>query len=57
MFLLAKSNPAKFGMTSKKVNKIKKFCDKCYSNILSGNLFTNYLTGLLISIDEDTKNS
>ena len=57
MFLLAKSNPAKFGMTSKKVNKIKKFCDKCYSNFLCGNLFTNYLTGLIGSIEEDSKNS
>ena len=55
MFLIAKNNPAKFGMTDRKIKKIQKFCAKCYSNFLCGQLYTNYLDGLLASIGEDMK--
>jgi WASH complex subunit 7, N-terminal len=47
MFLIAKNNPAKFGMTDRKIKKIQKFCAKCYSNFLCGQLYTNYLEGLV----------
>jgi hypothetical protein len=30
--------------------KIQKFCAKCYSNFLCGQLYTNYLDGLISSI-------
>ena len=53
MLLIAKNNPAKFGMTDRKVRKIQKFCAKCYSNVLCGKLYTNYLDCLLTSISED----
>jgi hypothetical protein len=53
MLLLARQNPAKFGMTDKKIKKIMKFCAKCYTNFLSGKLFSNYLEGLIASINED----
>jgi hypothetical protein len=55
MLLLAKQNPAKFNMTDKKLKKIMKFCAKCYTTFLSGQLFNNYLSGLISSIDEDLK--
>jgi hypothetical protein len=53
MLLLAKQNPAKFNMTDKKLKKILKFCGKCYTTFLSGQLFNNYLSGLIGSIEED----
>ena len=55
MLLLAKQNPAKCGMTDKKVRKIQKFCAKCYQNFLCGQLFTNYLTGLIATIEDEMK--
>jgi hypothetical protein len=42
-------------MTDKKLKKIMKFCAKCYTNFLSGQLFNNYLTGLIQTIEEDLK--
>ena len=43
MFLIAKNDPQKYNFTDRKVKKIHKFCSKIYSNILCGQLFTNYL--------------
>jgi WASH complex subunit 7, N-terminal len=53
MFLIAQNNPAKFGMTDRKVKKIKKFIVRCYENFLCGKLYTNYLEGLIKSISDD----
>ena len=50
MFLIAKNNPTKFGMTDRKIKKIQKFCAMCYSNFLCGQLYTNYLEALVGSI-------
>lgn len=50
MFLIAKNNPQKFGMTDRKVKKIQKFVVKCYQNFLCGKLYINYLDGLVASI-------
>lgn len=57
MFLIAKNNPAKFGMTDRKIKKIQKFCAKCYKNFLSGQLYTGYLDGLINSIAGDAQTS
>ncbi len=57
MFLIAKNNPAKFGMTDRKVKKIQKFVVKCYQNFLCGKLYTNYLDGLIASIAQDMTTS
>jgi hypothetical protein len=57
MFLIAKNNPAKFGMTEKKVKKIQRFCQKCYQNFLCGQLYKNYLEGLIASMLQDTQTS
>jgi hypothetical protein len=43
MFLIAKNNPGKYNFTEKKLKKVQRFCNKIYSNILCGSLFTNYL--------------
>ena len=43
MFLIAKNDPTKYNMTDRKIKKIQKFCSKIYSNILCGQLYTNYL--------------
>jgi hypothetical protein len=42
-------------MTDKKVRKIQKFCAKCYQNFLCGQLFTNYLGGLIATIEDEFK--
>lgn len=54
MFLMAQTNPAKYGITSKKLKKVMKFCQRIYQNILSGNLFDQYLEGLQKTILEET---
>jgi hypothetical protein len=41
MFLIAKNDPAKYNFTDRKLKKIQKFCNKIYSNILCGQLYTN----------------
>ena len=46
MFLIAKNDPAKYNMTDRKIKKIQKFCSKVYSNILCGQLYSNYLDQL-----------
>ena len=54
MFLIAKTDPAKYNMTDRKIKKIQKFCSKCYSNILCGQLYTNYLDQLCKVIFQET---
>lgn len=54
MFMMAQNNPAKYNLTSKKLKKIMKFCQRIYQNILRGNLFDNYLEGLVKTILEET---
>lgn len=46
MFLIAKNDSGKYNMTDRKIKKIQKFCSKVYSNILCGQLYTNYLDQL-----------
>jgi hypothetical protein len=46
MLLMARTNPAKYGMAAKKLSKLEKYCGKLYTNILSGNLFEIYLNGV-----------
>ena len=50
MFLKVKSNPDSYLVTSKMLKKLNKFCARVYQNILSGNLFNEYLNGLKESI-------
>lgn len=54
MFMMAQNNPTKYNLTSKKLKRIVKFCQRIYQNILSGNLFDNYLEGLVKTILEET---
>lgn len=54
MFLIAKNNPAAYNTTSRNIKKIQKFCNKIYSNILCGQLFTNYLDNLAKVIMAET---
>lgn len=54
MFLVVKNDPAKFNFTTKKLKKIQKFCQKMYSNILCGHLYTNYLDQLCKVIMSET---
>jgi len=54
MFLIAKNDAAKFSMTDRKIKKIQKFCSKIYSNILCGQLYTNYLDQLYKVILNET---
>ena len=53
MFMMAQTNPQKYNMTPKNLKKIMKFCQKIYQNILSGNLYDNYLDGLTKTILEE----
>lgn len=57
MFLMAQTNPAKYNITSKKLKRVMKFCQRIYQNILSGNLYDNYLDGLIKTILEETGSS
>lgn len=54
MFLQAQTNPEKFKINGKQLKKVIKFCQRIYQNILSGNLFDNYLEGLYKIILEET---
>jgi len=54
MFMMAQTNPSKYNITSKNLKKVMKFCGRIFSNILSGNLFDNYLDGLCKTIMEET---
>lgn len=51
---MAQTNPAKYNITSKKLKKVMKFCQRIYQNILSGTLFDQYLEGLTKTILEET---
>jgi pantothenate kinase-related protein Tda10 len=57
MLLIARNNPAKFGMTDRKVKKIEKFVRRCYDNFLCGKLYTGYLDGLVKNIAADMVNT
>ena len=54
MFMMAQTNPEKYNITSKKLKRVVKFCQRIYQNILSGNLYDNYLDGLVKVILEET---
>lgn len=56
MFMKAQVNPQKYNITPKNLKKIMKFCQKIYSNILSGRLYEDYLEGLSKQILEETGN-
>jgi len=51
---MAQTNPAKYNITTKKLKKVMKFCQRIYQNILSGTLYDNYLDGLCKTIMEET---
>lgn len=57
MLLIARNNPAKFGMTDRKVKKVEKFVKRCYENFLCGKLYTSYLDGLVKNIAADMVNT
>ena len=54
MLMMAQTNPTKYNTNLKSLRKIMKFCTRIYQNILSGNLFDNYLDGLQKAILEET---
>lgn len=54
MFLMAQTNPVKYKITNKDLKKLMKFVQKIYANILSGQLYDNYLDGLYKVIQEET---
>jgi len=54
MFMMAQSNPAKYGTNLKAMKKIMKMCHRIYTNILNGSLYDNYLEGLHKTILEET---
>ena len=54
MFMMAQSDPQKYKQTSKTLKKIMKFSQTIYQNILSGQLYDNYMDGLCKTILEDT---
>ena len=43
---MAGTNPSKYRTTAKDLKKLMKFVQKIYQNILSGQLYDNYLDGL-----------
>jgi GTPase SAR1 family protein len=53
MFAKVKSNPDSYTITSKMFKKLNRFCSKVYANILSGNLYDEYLNGLKETIRLD----
>jgi WASH complex subunit 7 len=53
MFAKVKSNPDSYTITPKMFKRLTRFCSKVYANILSGNLFDEYLNGLKESIRID----
>jgi hypothetical protein len=54
MFLMAQNNPNKYKISHKDLKKLMKFVQKIYANILSGQLYDNYLDGLHKVIMEET---
>ena len=54
MFLMAQNNPKKYKISHKDLKKLMKFVQKIYANILSGQLYDNYLDGLHKVIMEET---
>ena len=46
MFMMAQTNPQKYGINPKNLKKVMKMCQKIYQNILNGQLFDSYLEGL-----------
>lgn len=53
MFAKVKSNPDQYTITPKMFKRLNRFCSKVYQNILSGNLYEEYLSGLKESIRID----
>lgn len=52
--MMAQSNPQKFNITPKNLKRVMKSCQRIYQNILSGNLYDNYLDGIQKTILEET---